>query len=492
MAKITIGQTSDLHGFLYPSNYFEDKCIGILSLADSLKKCDLIIDTGDLIQGSALTTYQNQNKLDKPNAIIQTLNEIGYNIHTFGNHEFNYGIDYLTNSFKNFKGDILVANIKSNLNLNIKPYKIYHIKGLRIAVIGLITKVVPYFEQPKNISGIQFYDPVLCYKEYEQELLDNSDIVIVNYHGGFEYDYTNPNPTSKETTGENQGIELLNNFDSISILLSGHQHQKLCNKYKNTHILQPGYAGEYYSYITIDTSTYEITANLVENKGKASKDIENFSELEKNVQSFLNIPIYELYYDILINDHFKARSSSCPFVNLIHEIQIDASCAEISTTSLFDTAIGFTKSITMRQIIANYPFDNTLKVLKLHKSDIIEALEVCASYFDIKDNVLTVSEKFTVPKKQHYQYDMFYGFNYEFDITKPVGQRVVYTNLEDRYYNVVMSNYRSSNYGWYPMYEEKEVICEIQTNIQDLIVNFLNSKKVSKDRLNKKNFNVKF
>ncbi len=495
MSLITIGHTSDLHGFLYPTNYYEFtvKNMGILSLADKLKSCDLVIDSGDLIQGSALTTFQYKNNLCNNNAVIDAMNYIGYDVHTIGNHEFNYGKEYLVNSFKSFNGDIIVANMSAVDGLNISPYKIYEVAGVKIAVIGLVTQVIPFFEKPEHIEGVLFFDPVECYGKYEQEMLEKSDLIIVNYHGGFEYDINNPNPTVVDTTKENQGVELLTKYDSINVLLTGHQHQVLCQEFKNTLVVQPGYAGEYASIITIDTTTLAVSGELYHNPGVVSDDLaKRYLELEEQVQAFLNQPIYELPYDLKITDHFEARKSSCPYINLVQMVQLDAAKAEISTTSIFDSATGLPKDVTLREIIANYPFSNTLKVLKLHKNDIIAALEVCASYFEISDNKLIVSDKFTKPKKQHYQYDLFYGFDYEFDISKSVGNRVTYTNLEDRYYNVVLSNYRASNFGWYPMYEKKEVINEVATDMQDLIVSYLNDNELTNEKLEKKNICIKF
>ncbi len=491
MSKIVIVQTSDIHGFFYNNNYFEEKKIGLFSIASQLSKADIKIDSGDLIQGSALTTYQSKNNLSKNNAIIQSLNDIGYDLLTIGNHEFNYGKEYLVNSLKSFNGEIIIANISGILGLDVKPYKVFEIKGLKVAIIGFVTSVVPFFEEKSNIEGIEFYNPVDIYKRFEKTLQEEADVIVVNYHGGFEYDITNPNPTIIETTKENQGVELLENFDSIDILLTGHQHQVICEKFKNTLVMQPGYAGEYFSKIEIDIDSKEIKGELIANTGKVNETLSRKNEkLEHEVQSFLNTYIYNLDDDIVIENHFKARLEGCDYINLIHLIQLDACDAEISVTSLFDTAIGFKKNITMRQIIANYPFSNSLKCLKLHRDDIIAAMEVSASYFEINDNEIGVSERFTVPKKQNYQYDFFYGFNFEIDINNPIGNKVVYTDLEDRYYNVVMSNYRASNFGWYPMYEKGEVIKEVATDMQELIMNYLFSNKLDKKQLKKKNFKI--
>ena len=61
--KLVIYQTSDLHGYVYPTNYVTEQPLGILKIGSYMKKdelnydASLKIDCGDLVQGSALTHY---------------------------------------------------------------------------------------------------------------------------------------------------------------------------------------------------------------------------------------------------------------------------------------------------------------------------------------------------------------------------------------------------------------------------------------------------
>ena len=102
--KLAIYQTSDLHGYVYPTNYVKDQPLGILKIGSYIlndeKNYDasLKVDCGDLIQGSALAHYLSKEKLDK-NPILEGLEFIGYDAYVIGNHEFNYGLDYLNNSY---------------------------------------------------------------------------------------------------------------------------------------------------------------------------------------------------------------------------------------------------------------------------------------------------------------------------------------------------------------------------------------------------------
>ncbi len=86
----------------------------------------------------------------------------------------------------------------------------------------------------------------------------------------------------------------------------------------------------------------------------------------------------------------------------------------------------------MRDIVSNYVYPNTLKVIRILGRDIRAALEKSAKYFELGpqgDSI--VNRSFLTPKPQHYNYDMWEGIEYVLDISRPIGQRVTRLNLMD-------------------------------------------------------------
>ncbi|MGL5916284.1 MAG: 5'-nucleotidase C-terminal domain-containing protein, partial [Culicoidibacterales bacterium] len=79
---------------------------------------------------------------------------------------------------------------------------------------------------------------------------------------------------------------------------------------------------------------------------------------------------------------------------------------------------------------------------------------------------------------QHYNYDMFGGFTYEIDVTKPVGERVtMFQQNGDMFdftqtYTIALNNYRATNTAIYPSYEHAEVVKDINLDIGELIMNY--------------------
>ena len=98
MKNLKIYFTSDVHGYVYPTDYRDQelKPQGFLCMMEQFKKDGntLVIDGGDTIQGSPFTTYISRLGLPK-NPIAEVMNKAGYDYITLGNHDFNYGYDYL-------------------------------------------------------------------------------------------------------------------------------------------------------------------------------------------------------------------------------------------------------------------------------------------------------------------------------------------------------------------------------------------------------------
>lgn len=484
--KLTIIQTSDIHGYLYPHNYINDVNCGLLRFEAYIKKLKsegdvLLIDTGDVIQGSPLTYYLNKFKDYEIHPIINELNKFSYDVFTPGNHEFNYGIEYLSASLSDFNGQILNANIDGlDLVCKSKPYKIFNYDGFKICVFGLTTSHVPNWEEASNIEGLTFNSIIETYKKYEDEIKSLSDMIIVNYHGGFEYDLDNLDVETEVITHENDGGLLLKTFDSIDILLTGHQHREINKIINDTLCMQPGCNGNNLSKIDIVDGKIIDHELVIINEYKITPT-EILEISENNTQNFLDQVIGTSTNKMLIDDLFDARINSHPLVNFLHQVQLELTNADVSAVSLFDSAIGFDLDISVRDIVANYPFPNTLKVLSVNLDALKQAMEVSAEYFEIINGVITTSDKFTKPKPQHFNYDMFGGVNYTIDITKPVGSRVTIksfiNDVDLNNIKIVINNYRAANFSWYPMYEGCEVIYDLNMDMVELLINYISEHK---------------
>lgn len=486
MKKLKIFQTSDIHGNIYPTNYVDHRDQGLAKISSIIKHRSqdgdyhLCFDSGDILQGSSLAFYTERHQITEP-SIIDAFNLIGYDGVSLGNHEFNYGLDYLTKHYSRYQGPILCANIE-NLPFATKPYEIYEVEDVKIAVIGLTTHYVPNWENPENIKNLKFLSPVETYAKYESELQANADMIIVNYHGGFELDTQNCSEQTERPTGENLASKMLLDFPSIDILLTGHQHRLIACETKGTTCVQPGPYGQNVSEITIDLETKKvINQELISCKDyDADPEILSyFKELHDNCNDYLDTTVAKLDRDVLIEDVHAARLNSHPLLSFIGQAFNDYENVDVIALSLFDTAIGFSQDVSIRQVNQNYPFPNTIMKIELTGAQIIAAIKQSNEYYTLDANdEITVSQRFIEPKLKHYNYDMYWGVNYDVYVTHTTNEikNVTINNQAidlTKTYSMLVSNYRYNDRADYPVYADVTLINESQDDAVEILLTYL-------------------
>ena len=156
----------------------------------------------------------------------------------------------------------------------------------------------------------------------------------------------------------------------------------------------------------------------------------------------------------------------------------------MSCTALPNELRGFDSSVTVRDVVASYVYANTLVVLAVTGRVLHRALEQCATYFDVNaaGNV-TIAHPFLEPKEAHFNYDYFSGIEYTFDLSRPMGSRVVSVIRNGREVEegdeltLVMCDYRATGAGNFDMYIGCRRVREIQTEISQLIIDYIMEKK---------------
>ena len=207
--QINIIYTSDSHGRLSAYDFLNKNYgpFGLSRLSSYLKELKvpyLLLDNGDFLQGSPLLDYSRKQKLSNP--VAKVFNQMNYEFVTVGNHDFNYGLDYL-NSFKSeYQGEILCANIYKDGNPFFKTHVIHEIDGIKVAIIGVTTEFIPFWEKPEHLEGLVFLDVVETTQKIisDHQLKVNSDLIVVLYHGGFNQDL-NTHQSYGLPTIENKG-----------------------------------------------------------------------------------------------------------------------------------------------------------------------------------------------------------------------------------------------------------------------------------------------
>jgi 5'-nucleotidase/UDP-sugar diphosphatase len=166
--KITILNTADVHGHIAfddsVGGYYSIDDVSIIMglplvkhLKDEIKKKEkdiLFFDCGDLFHGT------NEANIEKGKGVVEIANLMGYDAMEPGNHDFNFGIDRLMEIKSELKFPMISSNMYQNGKQAFEEYKIYTVKGIKVAVFGLETPAAYLFSNTRDFKGITINDPV--------------------------------------------------------------------------------------------------------------------------------------------------------------------------------------------------------------------------------------------------------------------------------------------------------------------------------------------
>lgn len=206
----------------------------------------LILDAGDYNQGTPYFT------VFKGDLEVQVMNELGYEVVTLGNHEFDNGLDELARRLRNAKYTTVCANYDftdTPLKDIIKPYVVIERGGLKIGIFGITTDLKTLVAK-QNIKGMVYEDAYEVTDAMALKLRKElgCDLVIALTHIGYS---GYPNQLSD--------INLAQKTENVDIIIGGHSHTFLKSEkiYKNRAgkdvvIVQTGAQGEYVGCLEIE------------------------------------------------------------------------------------------------------------------------------------------------------------------------------------------------------------------------------------------------
>ena len=475
--------TSDMHGYFFPTDYMdnETKPTGLLHNSKKFNKDKntLIIDGGDILQGSPFTYYCKIK--NSPEKISEIMNECGYDVITMGNHDFNYGFSYFKKYLDNLNAFCVCENCVDQNGKKLFPHKIITMdNGLKVGVVGCVTEFVNLWESDENLEGVRINDLFESVKEAYLDLKEKVDLTVCVYHGGFECD--TDTDEILETTGENIGGKICREL-GFDLLLTGHQHIKIEGKYfHGTYIVQNLFNALTFHEIHVKNQDgkNKITSNIF-----LSKDIElgdnNFinSDYNEEIQEWLNNHIGTLEKEIPPTNYLDRALNGSELADFINKVQMKFSGAQISCTSLTNRISGLNKHVKIRDVLLAYPFPNTLVVFEFNGKQLKEVLERSAEYFDVVDGKVVISEKFLKPKIEHYNHDYFLGIDYIISYDKPIGNRISEIKVngelisESKIYTLCTNSFRANGSGGYITYKECKIIKTYTEEIFEMILKYI-------------------
>ncbi|MCG8394769.1 MAG: bifunctional 2',3'-cyclic-nucleotide 2'-phosphodiesterase/3'-nucleotidase [Pseudomonadales bacterium] len=243
-------ETTDIHANVMDYNYYGDSpdaTIGLVRTATLIHNArasitypgnSVLVDNGDLIQGSPMGDWRQAEGLaaGEVHPVYKAMNELQYDVANYGNHEFNYGLEFLAESVNDANFPYISANIfkddgdddDSNDELYFDPYKLIT-KSVRDRAgnshditIGLIGFVPPQIMQwdKKNLEGKVIAKDIKAMAErFVPEMKEKgADVIVAIPHSGI-----STTAYSEEEKAENSSWYLAD-VDGIDAIMFGHSH----------------------------------------------------------------------------------------------------------------------------------------------------------------------------------------------------------------------------------------------------------------------------
>lgn len=217
--SIIIISTSDIHAKL-------DMIPRLATLVEEARMQDtarlFLVDAGDRWTGNAFVDMAPH--AGRP--IIEQMNLLGYDVATFGNHEFDMGLDTLQRRVEDAEFDLVLANVNTGTTAwkQPKPYVIKRAGGVKVGFLGIVTNYANgHPDGDDNVYvGTEFFSPEWTAERYGRELRERCDVMVLLSHCGLDRDTTN----------------LASAFPYADLIVSGHTHETYSGKAGDVAVVQ--------------------------------------------------------------------------------------------------------------------------------------------------------------------------------------------------------------------------------------------------------------
>jgi len=491
--KLKLIETSDVHGSLFPWDFINDKPAST-SLAQvhtyvEEQRADksqsvILLDNGDILQGQPLVYYYNFEDTKTEHICARVMNYMKYDAATVGNHDIEPGHPVYDKIVKEFDFHWMAANAVDTKTGEpyFKPYTILNRDGVKIAVLGLITPGIPMWLPEKIWSGIDFQDMVVSAKKWVEIIREkeNPDVLIGLFHAGVEATYEGQ--TAEMPRNENAAQLVAEKVPGFDVVFVGHDHHGWNYKVKDPD------GNEVLILGALNASRTATEATIILNKntetGKWKKEISgNVIKIEKyqpdtafmtefepvinTIKAYVAKPIGEFTQTISTRESFFGNS---PFIDLIQQIQLELTNADVSFTALLSFNAEIKKGeVYVRDMFSLYKFENLLYTMKMSGQEIHDLLEYSYGQWfnqmkNADDNLLNFNRNekgdliMANGKPQlavaYYNFTSAAGINYTVDVSKPAGQRISITSMADgkafklrKKYTVAINSYQGNGGG---------------------------------------------
>ena len=499
-AWITVLGTTDLHGNILPIDYYTGSADarGLAKVATLVRQIrrenpsTLLLDSGDVIQGSPLQYVHNTVNNSPADPMMKVMSALGYDAMAVGNHEYNHGLTIVEKARSEATFPWLSANTyrKGTNQTYHTPYLLKTVNGVRVGVLGLTTGGVPSWETPDNYAGLEFRAPLAEAKKWVPVLRtrERADVVVIAMHMGLENDLRTGLPAPGQVANENAAIAIAAEVPGVDLILMGHTHRDVSSTVINGVLLtQANLWGRHLARADLyleqdDRMRWRVVAKQARTlpitpETPADPEIAALAApYDQETQTWLARVIGESAAEIT---SAETRVRDTAILDLVQRVQLEAGKADVSMVASFNPMARLPRGpVTVREIAGLYVYDNTLVVLEVTGQQLLEALEHSARFF--KEYVPGRTPDELVDERiPDYNFDVAEGVTYELDISRPMGRRI--QNLRFRgqpisptqKFRLATNNYRVTGGGGYSMYRGAPELFRSTEEIREMIIEWV-------------------
>lgn len=486
--KLRVLETTDVHVNLLSYDYYQDKATDQYGLARSITLIkaaraevpnSLLFDNGDLLQGNPLGDLVAKVKPLKDGQVhpaYKVMNQLAYDAANIGNHDFNYGLDFLRRSISGANFPYISANVylddkdkdSAQARHAFTPYLLLdrqlkdaqgNTHPIKVGVIGFVPPQIMQWDKANLEGRVVAHDMVEVARKYVPEMrAKGAQLVIALAHSGFE----------KGEIGRfaENAVSRLAQVPGIDAILFGHAHSEF-----------PGKVFANYPKVDIERGTINGVAAVMPGRwgdhlGIVDFKLDNSSGNWKVIDSRSSIrPVFDrvakkslaaadpLVEQAIGDEHAqtlvylrdKIAFSSAPIYSYFAQVTDDSSVQIVSNAQIAyvkramqgteyekypvlsaaspfkaggrqgasnytDIAAG---PLAIKHVADLYVYPNTLKALLLTGAEVKEWLEMSAGQFNQIDPHGSAQQALINDAFPSFNFDTMDGVTYEFDVTQP-------------------------------------------------------------------------
>lgn len=487
---LIVAATSDVHGYVRGWDYYAnapDSMRGLsraATIIDSLRRIaatpPVVVDAGDILQGSPMA-FVAARDTTIPNPIILAMNTVRYDAVAVGNHEFNYGLPVLDRAVRQADFPFLAANV---LTPDGKPrFRAWAVSlrlGIKIAIIGATTPGAMVWDRDHLAGRVVITDIIPAVRTAVRDARDaGASVVIVVAHSGLD-EPSSYDTTSTGVASENVAARLAREVPGIDVLVYGHSHKEMGDTVIGTTLLmQPKNwaASVAVAHLRMERqgTRWRVKAKRSQlvSTARRKEDPQVLAVTQEGHRATLAYTTATIGTTPARWRGDSARVVDTPLIDFILDVERRAAGAQLASTAAFSLDASLAPGpITVARIAALYPYDNTLRAIKISGAQLRAYLEQSARYFRSNaDGTADID-----PAVPGFNYDIVAGVDYTIDVSKPIGERIATLTYQNRAvaatdtFTMALNNYRQTGGGGFTMLHGAPVVYDRQLEIRQLLI----------------------